>query len=113
MVFTILQEGTNAYISVTVKKQKTWVPIPCFIGEITDMEVLVIFLRNLKYYQNHIKLKPPGSRKNEAGQNIWRCRICGYEYIGDELPEDFVTCPLCKHPASVLRENYEAGEKKM
>ena len=25
--------------------------------------------------------------------------VCGYEYVGEELPEDFV-CPLCKHPAS-------------
>ena len=25
--------------------------------------------------------------------------ICGYEYVGEELPDDFI-CPLCKHPAS-------------
>ena len=29
----------------------------------------------------------------------WVCTICGYEYVGEELPEDFI-CPLCKHPAS-------------
>ena len=33
------------------------------------------------------------------GQTVWRCTICGYEYVGEELPEDFI-CPLCKHPAS-------------
>ena len=37
--------------------------------------------------------------KTEASQTIWRCRICGYEYVGEELPDDFI-CPLCKHPAS-------------
>ncbi len=24
----------------------------------------------------------------------WVCTLCGYEYEGDSLPEDFV-CPLC------------------
>ena len=28
----------------------------------------------------------------------WRCKICGYEYQGPELPPDFL-CPLCGHPA--------------
>ena len=27
------------------------------------------------------------------------CKVCGYVYEGDELPEDFV-CPLCKHGAA-------------
>ena len=26
------------------------------------------------------------------------CKICGYVYEGEPLPEDFV-CPLCKHGA--------------
>ncbi len=26
----------------------------------------------------------------------WVCKICGYEYEGEEMPDDF-TCPLCKH----------------
>jgi len=30
---------------------------------------------------------------------VWRCKICGYEYVGEELPDDFI-CPVCKHPAS-------------
>ncbi|MBQ9322563.1 MAG: flavin reductase, partial [Eubacterium sp.] len=51
------------------------------------------------YYQENIKPKPKAVGKTEDGQTIWRCRICGYEYVGEELPEDFI-CPLCKHPAS-------------
>ena len=48
-------------------------------------------------HQNHIN-ETAGRGKTEVRQNIWRLRdVCGYEYIGDELPEDFV-CPLCKHP---------------
>ena len=37
--------------------------------------------------------------KTEDSQTIWRCRICGYEYVGEKLPDDFI-CPLCKYPAS-------------
>ena len=33
----------------------------------------------------------------------WRCNICGYEYEGTELPEDF-KCPVCKRPASDFTE---------
>ena len=48
---------------------------------------------------NNIKPKPQEVGKTDDGQTIWRCTICGYEYVGEELPEDFI-CPLCKHPAS-------------
>ena len=107
-----ITEGTNAYISVTVKKTEDLGSHTMFIGEITDMEVLSdIPSVTYEYYQNHIKPKPQAVGKTEAGQNIWRCRICGYEYIGDELPEDFV-CPLCKHPASDFEKIVESEAKK-
>ena len=41
--------------------------------------------------------------KEEASKRKWRCKICGYEYTGEELPKDFI-CPLCKHPASDFEE---------
>ena len=41
--------------------------------------------------------------KEEAPVRKWRCKICGYEYSGEELPENFI-CPLCKHPASDFEE---------
>ena len=107
-----ITEGTNAYISVTVKKTEDLGSHTMFIGEITDMEVLSdIPSVTYEYYQNHIKPKPQAVGKTEAGQNIWRCRICGYKYIGDELPEDFV-CPLCKHPASDFEKIVESEAKK-
>jgi len=31
------------------------------------------------------------------------CKVCGYVYEGDSLPEDFV-CPLCKCKARVFKE---------
>lgn len=95
-----ITEGTNAYISVTVKKTEDLGSHTMFIGEITDMEVLSdIPSVTYEYYQSHIKPAPQPTAKAEEGKNVWRCRICGYEYEGEELPEDFI-CPICKHPAS-------------
>ncbi|MBQ2115282.1 MAG: flavin reductase [Lachnospiraceae bacterium] len=93
-------EGTNAYISVKVDKTEDIGSHTMFIGEITDMEVLSEApSATYEYYMNHIKPKPQEVGKTQDGQTIWRCTICGYEYVGEELPEDFI-CPLCKHPAS-------------
>ena len=49
--------------------------------------------------------------KTEDGQTIWRCRICGYEYAGEELPDDYI-CPLCKHPASDFEKVVKKTEVK-
>ena len=102
-------EGTNAYISVKVEKIEDLGSHTMFIGEITDMEVLSQdSSATYDYYMKHIKPKPQEVGKTEDGQTIWRCTICGYEYVGEELPEDFI-CPLCKHPAS----DFEKVIKKM
>ena len=95
-----ITEGTNAYISVTVNKMEDLGSHTMFIGEIADMKVLSdIPSVTYEYYQNTIKPKPQEAGKTADGQVLWRCRICGYEYAGNELPDDFI-CPLCKHPAS-------------
>ena len=95
-----ITEGTNAYISVTVNKTEDLGSHTMFIGEITDMEVLSEAPSvTYDYYLNNIKPKPQAVVTAGDGQTIWRCTICGYEYVGEELPEDFI-CPICKHPAS-------------
>ncbi|MBQ9661902.1 MAG: MBL fold metallo-hydrolase [Oscillospiraceae bacterium] len=33
----------------------------------------------------------------------WVCKICGYVYEGDEVPEDYV-CPICGAPATAFEE---------
>ncbi len=43
------------------------------------------------YYQNNVKPKP-----QTEGKKGWVCKVCGYIYEGEELPEDYI-CPLCKH----------------
>ena len=95
-----ITEGTNAYISVKVTATQDLGSHTMFIGEITDMEVLSDApSATYEYYMNEIKPKPQAVGTTESGQTVWRCTICGYEYVGEELPEDFI-CPLCKHPAS-------------
>ena len=43
------------------------------------------------FYQNNVKPKP-----QTEGKKGFVCKVCGYIYEGDTLPDDFV-CPLCKH----------------
>ena len=105
-------EGTNAYISVKVDKTEDLGSHTMFIGEITDMEVLSgDASATYEYYMNYIKPKPQEVGKTEDGQTIWRCTICGYEYVGEELPKDFI-CPLCKHPASDFEKVIKKAEEK-
>ena len=105
-------EGTNAYISVKVDKTEDIGSHTMFIGEITDMEVLSEEpSATYEYYMNQIKPKPQEVGKTEDGQTIWRCTICGYEYVGEELPADFI-CPLCKHPASDFEKVIKKTEEK-
>lgn len=93
-------EGTNAYFSVKVRQKVDLDTHTLFIGEVTDMAVLSdVASATYDYYQSHIKPQPEAVGKTPEGQTIWRCRICGYEYVGEELPDDFI-CPQCKHTAA-------------
>ncbi len=93
--------GVNGYISAKVEKTLDLGSHTLFIAEVTDMEAISDApSATYGYYQSNIKPKPENTGKKTAeGKTIWRCRICGYEYVGEELPEDFI-CPICKHPAS-------------
>lgn len=92
-------EGTNAFISVKVDKTVDLGSHTMFAGTITDMEVLSdVPSATYAYYFENIKPKPEAVTTTPDGQTVWRCKICGYEYVGEELPEDFI-CPICKHGA--------------
>lgn len=91
-------EGTNAFVSVKVSQSIDLGTHTMFIGEVTEMETLsAVPSATYSYYQQHIKPQP--SAAAAAGHTVWRCRVCGYEYEGEELPADFI-CPVCNHPAS-------------
>ncbi len=95
-----ITKGTNAYFSVDVKQTVDLGSHTLFIGVPTAMEVLSdAASATYGYYQSNIKPKPEAVSSAPSGQTVWRCKICGYEYVGEELPADFI-CPVCKHPAS-------------
>jgi len=92
--------GTNAYISAYVQQQIDLGSHMLFIAQVTDGAILSdVPSATYAYYFANIKPKPEAVGKTPEGKTVWRCKICGYEYVGDELPEDFI-CPLCKHPSS-------------
>ena len=85
----------NAFLSLKVEQYVDLDTHGMFICTITEAEVISDAESvTYAYYQAHIKPKPQPQKKKG-----YVCKICGYVYEGDELPEDFI-CPLCKHPAS-------------
>ncbi|MGN0592202.1 MAG: flavin reductase [Ruminococcus sp.] len=90
-------EGTNAYLSGKVIDTVDLGTHTMFIADVTDGDVLSDApSASYAYYQANIKPKPQATAAEKSG---YRCRICGYVYEGETLPEDFV-CPICKHGAS-------------
>ena len=101
-------KGTNAVISGKVIQSVDLGSHTMFIADVTGMEVLSDApSATYEFYQSNIKPRPEAVGKTSDGQTIWRCVICGYEYVGEELPEDFI-CPICKHPASDFEKIAEA-----
>ena len=89
-----LTEYTNAFISAKVVNMIDCGTHMMIIGEVTQALTLSDTPSvTYDYYFKNIKPKPEVKKKGYV------CKICGYVYEGDVLPEDFI-CPLCKHPAS-------------
>ena len=85
----------NSFMSLKVEQYVDLDTHGMFICSVTEARVI----NNLEtmtytYYQNNVKPKP----KTE-GKKGYVCKICGYVYEGENLPEDYI-CPLCKHGAS-------------
>ena len=90
---------TNGYFSGAVVEEVDMGTHTMFIAEITQSEALSD-AESLTYAYYHANVKPKPQPKEE--KKGWRCKICGYVYEGEELPEDYV-CPVCKHG----REDFE------
>ncbi len=90
-----LPKYINSFMSLKVEQYLDLDTHGMFICSVTEARVLsdketVTY----SYYQSNIKPKP-----ETAGKKGFVCKVCGYVYEGDELPEDFI-CPLCKHGAA-------------
>lgn len=89
-----ITKGTNAYMSAYVQHEMDLGTHSLFIGQLVASESLSDDKSaTYDYYQNNVKPKPENTAKKG-----WRCKICGYIYEGEELPDDYI-CPICKHGA--------------
>ena len=95
-----VKSGANAFLSGKVVNEIDLGTHTMFIAEMTGGEVLSDKpSMTYEYYQQNVKPKPAQTAEKKSG---WVCKVCGYIYEGEELPEDFV-CPICKHG----REDFE------
>ncbi len=85
----------NAFMSLKVEQYVDLDTHGMFICTVTESRVICDKeTMTYSYYQENVKPKP-----ETEGKKGYVCKICGYVYEGDTLPDDFI-CPLCKHPAS-------------
>ena len=85
----------NSFMSLKVEDYIDLGTHGMFICSVTEARVINrIETMTYTYYQKNVKPKPA-----TEGKKGWVCKVCGYVYEGDELPEDFI-CPLCKHGAA-------------
>ena len=84
----------NAFMSLKVEQYVDLDTHGMFICSVTEAQVLSkAETMTYTYYQDHVKPKPETDKKG------WVCKVCGWIYEGEDLPDDIV-CPLCKHGAA-------------
>ncbi len=90
-----LSRNINSFMSLTVEQYVDLDTHGMFICSVSEARVISDKpTMTYTYYQNNVKPKP-----QTEGKKGFVCKICGYIYEGDTLPEDIV-CPLCKHGAA-------------
>ena len=91
----VLPEFINSFISLEVESYVDMDSHGMFICTVTEAKKLSDKeSMTYSYYQENVKPKPETTKSKG-----YVCKICGYVYEGDPLPEDFI-CPWCKHGAS-------------
>ena len=89
-----LDKYINAFMSLKVEQYVDLGTHGMFICSVTEARVVSDQeTMSYTYYQKNVKPKP-----ETEGKKGFVCKVCGYIYEGDELPEDYI-CPLCKHGA--------------
>ena len=91
----VLPQYVNAVLSLAVEQYVDLDTHGMFICAVTEARVVDDKeTMTYTYYHQHVKPQP-----QTAGKKGYVCKICGYIYEGESLPEDFI-CPLCKHGAA-------------
>ena len=87
-----LKQYINSFISLKVTDYVDLDTHGMFICEVTEARVMSDRqTMTYNYYLQNVKPKPV-----TEGKKGFVCKVCGFVYEGDELPEDYI-CPLCKH----------------
>ncbi|MBQ2780483.1 MAG: flavin reductase [Clostridia bacterium] len=85
----------NSFMSLKVEQYVDLGTHGMFICSVTEARVISqVETMTYTYYQKHVKPQP-----ETEGKKGFVCKVCGWVYEGDTLPDDIV-CPLCKHGAA-------------
>ena len=89
----------NSFMSLEVERYVDLGTHGMFICAVTEARVISDReTMTYSYYYDKVKPKP-----ETEGKKGYVCKICGYVYEGETLPDDFI-CPLCKHGAADFEE---------
>ncbi len=90
-----LPRHINSFMSLKVESYVDLDTHGMFICTVTEARVMGSQeTMTYTYYQNNVKPKP-----QTEGKKGYVCKVCGWIYEGETLPDDIV-CPLCKHGAA-------------
>ena len=82
----------NSFMSLKVEQYVDLDTHGMFICSVTEARVMSDRdTMTYTYYQHNVKPKP-----DTEGKKGFVCKVCGWVYEGENLPDDIV-CPLCKH----------------
>lgn len=97
-----LTDGMLSYLSFRVLETVGVGTHTLFICELLDAEALnsgeCLTVRDFEKRGQDIPPVAPVYRELSADAG-WKCTVCGYVYLDDNIPDDFV-CPLCRAPRS-------------
>ena len=94
-----LPKYINSFMSLSVESYVDLDTHGMFICSVTEARVINnLETMTYNYYFENVKPKP-----ELKGKKGYVCKICGWVYEGEELPDDII-CPLCKHGASDFEE---------
>ena len=112
-----LNRNSSAYFSGTVCDSFVLNTHTMFLVEVTAADVVSSQTPvTYDYYQKYVKqpYKPQAKKEGDSTANSYTvtktkegatktnsyvCKVCGYVYEGESLPEDYI-CPICKHGAA-------------
>lgn len=113
-----LNRNSSAYFCGTVCDSFALDTHTMFLVDVTDADIVSSQTPvTYDFYQKYVKqpYKPVVKKSESNGEtdskggntegaegkktNSYVCKICGYVYEGEYLPDDFI-CPICKHGAS-------------